>query len=139
MAVNPLLLLPIGAVYFVLYYAIFRFLIVKLNLKTIGREDDDEVIGKVVIEKAASKSSDETFALMAQTVLEGIGGAKNIENFEYCATRLRFEVKNSDIVDDNKIKSAGVAGIVKPGKNSVQVVVGTKVQFVYDELKQLLP
>ena len=57
---------------------------------------------------------------------------------DYCATRLRFEVKDSGVVDDKAVKAAGAAGVIKPGKTAVQVVIGPKVQFVYDELKKML-
>ena len=55
-----------------------------------------------------------------------------------CITRLRLEVKDQALVDEKKIKSAGVAGVIRPGKNSIQVIVGTKVQFVADEMKKML-
>jgi PTS system N-acetylglucosamine-specific IIC component len=132
MAVNPWIILPIGAAYFGIYYAIFRTLIVKLNLKTPGREDDE------VVESAPVAKGSDAFAQQAVIILEGIGGSANIANFEHCATRLRFEVKDVAQVDDTKIKSAGVAGIVRPGKNSVQVIIGPKVQFVHDEIKALI-
>ncbi|MDR0409738.1 MAG: PTS transporter subunit EIIB [Spirochaetaceae bacterium] len=67
-----------------------------------------------------------------------MGGSENIASVEYCATRLRLEVKNMESVNDKKIKSAGIAGIIRPGKTSIQIIVGTKVQFVADELKKLL-
>ncbi len=61
----------------------------------------------------------------------------NIASIDNCITRLRLEVKDMAQVDDKKIKSAGVAGVMKPGKNSVQVIIGTKVQFVADEFSKL--
>jgi len=57
---------------------------------------------------------------------------------EHCVTRLRFEIKNYEAVNDKKIKSAGVRGVIRPGKTAVQVVIGTQVQFVYDEMKKLV-
>jgi PTS system N-acetylglucosamine-specific IIC component len=132
MALNPWIIIPIGAAYFGIYYAIFRTLIVKLNLKTPGREDDE------VVEIAPTTAGASAFAQQAAIILEGIGGSANIANFEHCATRLRFEVKDVAQVNDAKIKSAGVAGIVRPGKNSVQVIIGPKVQFVHDEIKALI-
>jgi len=135
MAVNPVLILPIGAVYAVVYYAVFRFMITRFDFKTPGREDEDEVSED---ELKATLSGDKGFGQVAALVLEGIGGKENVANLEYCATRLRFEVKNYEAVNDKKIKSAGVRGVVRPGKTSVQVIIGTQVQFVYDEMKKLL-
>jgi PTS system N-acetylglucosamine-specific IIC component len=142
MAQNPWLILPIGAVYFGIYYFLFRFLIVKLNLKTPGREDDDEtavtISTKPDKESKSANKKDADFEKIAMICLEGIGGRENIASLEYCATRLRFEVNDMSKVDDKKIKSAGVAGIIRPGKNSVQIIIGPKVQFVHDSLKQQL-
>ena len=67
-----------------------------------------------------------------------MGGKGNVSNVDYCATRLRFEVKDSASVDEKAIKAAGAAGVIRPSQNACQVVIGTKVQFVYDELKKML-
>ena len=74
---------------------------------------------------------------MASVILEGVGGKDNVDSIDNCITRLRLEVKDTTLVDEKKIKSAGVSGVIRPGKTSVQVVVGTKVQFVADEFKRL--
>ena len=74
---------------------------------------------------------------MAQVILEGLGGAENVTSIDNCITRLRLEVKDSTKVDEAKIKSSGAAGVIRPGKTSVQVIIGTKVQFVADEFKKL--
>ena len=70
--------------------------------------------------------------------MEGLGGKENISSLDNCITRLRLEIKDYTQVDEKKIKSAGVAGVMRPSKTSVQVVVGTKVQFVADEMKKML-
>jgi len=132
MAVNPLLLLPVGLVTGGVYYSLFRFVITKFNLKTPGREDDDEEE-----EKKAILTNDD-FAEVAATVLEGLGGKKNVKSIDNCITRLRVEVNDYTAVDEKKIKSAGVAGVIRPSKTSVQVIVGTQVQFVADEVKRLM-
>ena len=75
---------------------------------------------------------------MAKVILEGLGGKENVAEYDYCATRVRVEIKDYTAVDEKKIKSAGVPGIVRPSKNTVQVVVGPKVQCVYDEIKKLM-
>jgi PTS system N-acetylglucosamine-specific IIC component len=135
MAVRPWLILPIGAVYAGVYYTVFRVLITKFNLKTPGREDDDEVTES---EKSATIKGNKDFAEVAAIILEGLGGKENVVSLEYCATRLRLEIKDNLSVNEKKIKSAGIAGIMRPGKTSIQVIVGTKVQFVADEMKRML-
>ena len=67
-----------------------------------------------------------------------MGGKENVKNVEYCATRLRFEIMDYTAVDEKAVKAAGAAGVVRPSKNACQVIIGTKVQFVYDELKKML-
>lgn len=132
MAVNPWLIIPLGLAFAVIYYFVFRLAIVKWNLKTPGREDDD-----TEADKAATLASND-YTAIAATVLEGLGGKENISSFENCITRLRTEVKDYTKVDEKKIKSAGVAGVVRPSKTAVQVIIGTKVQFVADEMKKML-
>lgn len=75
------------------------------------------------------------YTTVAAAILEGVGGAANIKSIDNCITRLRLEVKDSSLVDEKKIKSAGAAGVIRPSKTAVQVVIGTKVQFVADEFK----
>ena len=131
-AETPLLLIPIGLVFFVVYYMIFRVVIVALNLKTPGREDDDNE-AELSIELSGSD-----FAAMAKTILEGVGGADNVTSIDNCITRLRLEVKDRLLVDKKKIRPSGAAGVVRPGKTSVQVIIGPKVQFLADEFKKLV-
>ena len=133
-AVHPMYIIPIGIITFIIYYAVFKFLILKFNLPTPGREDDDDYSEQ---DKGAQLANDD-FTEIAKIVLEGVGGKENVTSLENCITRLRFEIKDMAQVDDKKIKSAGVAGVVKPSKNNVQVIVGTKVQFVADEMKKML-
>ena len=130
-ALNVAMLLAIGVVFAVIYYFAFRFIITKFNLKTPGREDDD-----IEAEKAAVLGNSD-YAAVAAVILEGLGGKENVTSIDNCITRLRLEVKDQAKVDEKKIKSAGVAGVMRPGKTSVQVIVGTKVQFVADEFKKL--
>ena len=132
MAENPLMLIPIGLVFVVLYYITFRFAITKFNLKTPGREDEDEV----VVNKSKT-TSNSNYAAVAEIILKGLGGPANITSIDNCITRLRLEVKDQSLVDEKVIKSAGVAGVIRPGKTSVQVIIGTHVQFVADEFKKL--
>ncbi|MBR5636939.1 MAG: PTS transporter subunit EIIC [Pseudobutyrivibrio sp.] len=133
MAVNPWILIPVGLAFAVIYYVVFRFVITKFDLKTPGREDDDAEAEEENIEIGNSD-----FASMAKVILEGLGGKGNITELDYCATRVRVEIADYTLVDEKKIKSAGVPGIVRPSRNTVQVVVGPKVQFVFDEIKKLM-
>ncbi len=131
---QPLMLLVQGLVFFVIYYVIFRFLIVKFNLKTPGREDDEDVEDG---DSAAVVAGGNKFSGMAATIYEGLGGDANVTSVDNCVTRLRIEVKDMDKVDQKKIKSTGVPGINVVGSQSIQVIVGTSVQFVADEIKKI--
>ena len=92
--------------------------------------------------KAAEKKVDPAeankYARVAQDILKGIGGKDNVVSASYCTTRLRFVVKNYNQVNEQAVKAAGASGIIRPGKNACQVIVGTKVKSVYDELDKLL-
>lgn len=74
---------------------------------------------------------------VASIILKGVGGKENITSIDNCVTRLRLEIKDQSRVDEKLIKSAGVSGVMRPGKTSLQVIVGTQVQFVADEFKKL--
>lgn len=130
MAENPILLIPIGLVFAVIYYVVFLVVITKFDLKTPGREDDES-------EEMNVKLANNDFTQIASIILQGVGGKENIVSIDNCVTRLRLEIKDQAIVDEKVIKSAGVAGVIRPGKTSLQVVVGTQVQFVADEFKKL--
>ena len=124
------LIIPLGIAAFIVFYVVFRFAITKFDLKTPGREDDEADETKVVL-------ANNDFTEVARIVLEGLGGKENITSIDNCITRLRLEVKDNTLVDEKVIKSAGVAGIIRPGKTSVQVIIGTQVQHVADEFKKL--
>ena len=129
-AKNTWMIIPLGIAAFVVFYVVFRFMIVKFDLKTPGREDDD-------VDETKVELANNDYTAIAATILEGLGGKDNVVSIDNCITRLRLEVKDNTAVDEKKIKSAGVAGVVRPGKTSVQVIIGTKVQFVADEFKKL--
>lgn len=131
-AQNTWMILPLGAAAFLVFYVVFRFAIVKFDLKTPGREDDDLEAEKSVV------LANNDYTAVAKTVLEGLGGKDNVTSLDNCITRLRLEIKDYTLVDEKKIKSAGISGVIRPSKTSVQVIVGTKVQFVADEMKKLL-
>ena len=129
-AANTWLILPLGAAAFIIFYLVFRFAITKWDLKTPGREDDQD--GELKIELA-----NDDYTAMAAIILEGLGGKDNVVSIDHCITRLRLEVKDRLLVDEKKIKSSGASGVIRPGKTAVQVVIGPKVQFVYEEFKKL--
>ncbi|TMU85207.1 PTS glucose transporter subunit IIBC [Bacillus sp. BHET2] len=127
----PYMLLIQGVVFALLYYFLFRFMIAKFNLMTPGREEENE---EVVGESSPAIPSVEKFAAMASEIYEGLGGDDNVTSVDNCITRLRVEVKDMDAVDQERIKATGVPGIHVVGENSIQVIVGTTVQFVADEI-----
>ena len=108
----------------------FCFVITRFDLKTPGREDDETEEAKVTL-------SNNNYTEVAKIVLEGVGGPENVASIDNCITRLRLEVKDYTKVNEKVIKSAGVAGVIRPSKTSVQVIIGTQVQFVADEFKKL--
>lgn len=132
-AANTWMIIPLGLAAFVVFYVVFYFAITKFDLKTPGREDEDAEAAEANITLANND-----FTAIASGVLSAIGGKENVANVDYCATRLRFEVKDSTAVNEKAVKAAGAAGVIRPSKNACQVVIGPKVQFVYDELKKML-
>ncbi len=130
---NTWMIIPLGIAAFIVFYVVFRFAITKFNLVTPGREDEDAEAAESNIQLANND-----FTAIASGVLAAIGGKGNVANVDYCATRLRFEVKDSTAVDEKAVKAAGAAGVIRPSKTACQVVIGPKVQFVYDELKKML-
>lgn len=130
---NIWLIIPLGLLSAVLYYIVFRFAITRFNLRTPGREDEvnDRVDGKEVL-------FNDDFEGVAQIILDGLGGKENILLLDNCVTRLRLEIKDYTAVNERKIKTSGVVGVVRPSKTAVQVIVGTKVQFVANELRKMI-
>ena len=130
-AAKTFLIIPIGIVAAIVFYIVFRFAITTWNLKTPGREDDEEDETKIEL-------ANDDFTSMAAIILEGLGGKDNVTSVDNCITRLRLEIKDYTAVDEKKIKSAGISGVIRPSKTSVQVIIGPKVQFVADEFKKLM-
>ena len=125
------MILPLGIAAAIVFYIVFRFAITKFDLKTPGREDDD-------IDETKIELANNDFTAMAAIILEGLGGKENVTSVDNCITRLRLEIKDYTAVDEKKIKSAGISGVIRPSKTSIQVIIGPKVQFVADEFKKLL-
>ena len=148
-AARTWLILPLGALAFVVFYAVFSFMIKHWNLKTPGREDEESAAAGAEFSDSGSGAPDATagkavssrpgdkYAAMAQTILKGLGGADNLVSIDNCITRLRLEIADMEKVDEGVIRSSGAPGLIRTGKNSLQIVIGTTVQFVADELKAL--
>jgi PTS system N-acetylglucosamine-specific IIC component len=138
---QPYMLLVQGLVFFALYYFIFRVIIKAMDLKTPGRDDavlSAEAPAGAEEGEDLKSAHDDRYSRKADQILIGLGGKDNIDTVDYCTTRLRVNVHDDSLIDEDQIKSSGVHGIAKPGKNNVQVVVGTEVEHVAEEMKRLL-
>lgn len=141
---NWLMIPLVGAVYFIVYFLLFRFLIRKMNYATPGREDDDAETKlytradynekkEGAIREAKSRAAEGVSAL----ILEGLGGKDNITDLDCCATRLRVTVKDPDLVSDDKLRQSGAAGVIRKG-SGVQVVYGPQVSVIKSELEEYM-
>lgn len=122
----------VAAVWFTVYYFVFKFAIIKFNLKTPGREAEEAPV------------SEEAEAILATEggkgglILAALGGAENITSLDNCITRLRLTVADMGLVDDAKLKSYGALGVVKLDEHSLQVVIGAQVHLVKNEMQSLM-
>ncbi|MBP6168192.1 MAG: PTS transporter subunit EIIC [Leptotrichiaceae bacterium] len=134
MAVNWFMLILQGAVFFAVYYFSFKFVINKMNLMTPGRNPEEDVEEALELDRTSTGSA---HSQTAAVLLEALGGKENIVSVDNCATRLRLEVKDTDKINTALVKRYS-SGILTPSKTTAQIVVGTQVQFVADELKKLV-
>ena len=132
-AANTWMIIPLGIAAFVVFYLVFRFAITKFDLTTPGREDED-----VEETSVSAVAGDDKFAAEAAAVLAAVGGKENVKTVDCCATRLRFELGDSALVDEAACKKAGALGVMIINKGAAQVIIGTQVQAVAEELKKLL-
>ena len=139
-------IIPVGIIYFILYYVIFTFLIKKFDFKTPGREDDDTETklytkADVNARKEAGKSGEAAGSTSADPVSEaitaGLGGKKNISDVDCCATRLRITVHDAARVNDDILKTTGSRGIVKKGQG-IQIIYGPQVTVIKSKLEDYL-
>jgi PTS system N-acetylglucosamine-specific IIC component len=128
LATRPLLLLPVGVLYFALYYGVFRYCIVRFGLKTLGREDEPVNTAAVVPEHATP----------AEGWVRALGGRANLLSVDACATRLRLTVADDAPVSDGQLKKLGALGVIRPGKGAVQVVVGLHADQLAGEIRAAL-
>ena len=131
LATKGWLLIPIGLVFALIYYVIFVYVIKKKDLPTPGRidevrEDLDIVIGEKGVDS------------LAVAYVEALGGVGNIENVDSCITRLRISLEDSTGISDEELKKLGASGVIKPNKKNIQVVIGTKAEFLADEINKYL-
>ena len=132
----------VGAVYFVVYYFLFGFLIKKLDLKTPGRDDSEEVklYRRSDMEARKGGAGQKEGAAedeLSMKICQGLGGKKNISDVDCCATRLRCTVHKSELVSDSLLKATGASGVVHKG-NGVQVIYGPRVTVIKSNLEDYL-
>ncbi|WP_264739504.1 N-acetylglucosamine-specific PTS transporter subunit IIBC [Cytobacillus firmus] len=133
-AEKPLLLLGIGVIYAILYFVIFYSLIKAFDLKTPGREDETDAVEE---EDAPAGQGNNKYEVMASHFIQDIGGADNITSIDNCATRLRLNIADMEKVKETALKAHGAKGIMKLSKTNLQIIVGTDVEFVADEMKKI--
>ena len=123
-ATRPLWILPFGAIYALLYYGIFRFAIVRFDLKTPGREE--QPVGEEVAEAPTDRGA---------AFLDALGGAANLNSIDACTTRLRLVVEDQSKVDERRLRALGAVGFVRPSEKGLQVVVGPIADSVAMEMR----
>ena len=143
---NWVQILWVGAIYFVVYYFLFGFLIRKFNYKTPGREDVEGEVklytradynAKRAKEDSAGVAEEKSAVSLAAQIVESLGGAGNIKNLDSCATRLRVTVSDPSAVSEEGLKRAGALGVIKKGEG-VQVIYGPRVTVVKSEVEEWL-
>ena len=140
-------IIPAGIVYFLLYYFIFSFLIKKFDLKTPGREDDDEETklytkADVNARKAEAKEGERQSQTAGNdnrsaAIAKGMGGRKNITSVDCCATRLRCSIEDPSLVNEKLLKSTGAVGVIVKGQG-IQIIYGPQVTVIKSELESYL-
>lgn len=139
---NWLMILPVFVLYFTVYYFFFKFVILKWNLKTPGREDDTEEV-KLYTKNDYNTMRDERKKgvvledTVSQAIINGLGGLDNFGDVTCCATRLRMQINNMDLVNDGILKQTGAMGIIKKG-NGIQVVYGPTVSVIKSNLTEYI-
>lgn len=131
---NWMMVIPLGVIYFIVYYFLFRFLILKFDLKTPGREE--ETVSESKEEPIYEYREDFSEELLAK-IAAGLGGKNNIGDIDCCVTRLRCGLKDMSLVDDEMIRETGSRGVLKRG-NSIQIIYGPQVTVLKSELEDYL-
>ena len=127
----------VGLIYAVVYYFVFYFLITKLNLKTPGREADDEETKLYTRKDMENRKNASNVDMTSALILKGLGGKSNISDLDCCATRLRVTVRDSSKVADSLLKKSGASGVIHKG-NGLQVIYGPQVSVIKSHLDDFL-
>ena len=132
---NWMMIIPVGIVYFLLYYIIFKYLIIKYNLKTPGRDGYQEI----TVFKNSEKSKDENNPVDLQSVyvIKGLGGRSNFKELDCCVTRLRATILDMNKIDEGLLKQSGAAGVVCSGE-VIQVIYGPRASIIKAKLEEYL-
>lgn len=141
---NWIMIVVVGIFYFIIYYFLFTFLIKKFNLKTPGREDDQEetkLYTRADVnarkEESATITSDNQEDSVSVMICEGLGGRDNISDVDCCATRLRVTIIKQELINEEVLKASGAAGVIKKG-NGVQIIYGPRVTVIKSNLEDYL-
>ncbi len=135
---NWIWIVIVGIGYFIVYYFLFKFLILKLDLKTPGRDDNEEVkLYRRSDVDAKKKGNAETEDELSMAICQGLGGKKNISDVDCCATRLRCTVFKPELVNDGMLKASGASGVIHKG-NGVQIIYGPRVTVIKSNLEVYL-
>jgi PTS system N-acetylglucosamine-specific IIC component len=126
------MIIPIGLVFFAVYFGLFVFVIKKFNLKTPGREDDDETTS------FSQLVEDQGFDKIAQQYIAALGGVENIKEIDSCITRIRLTLVSNKELDEKAFKALGASGVMKAGSQVTQVIVGTKAELLVDAMKKFI-
>lgn len=128
--INTWIIIPVGIFFFILYYFTFYFLIIKFNIKVIGREDEVEYGDESIEEEENLMLSHKNYEYMAKKIIENIGGKENIVSFQNCITRLRIELIDTNLVNEIKLKQTGAHAVIKTDEKNIQIVIGPEVTNV---------
>ena len=138
---NGLYLIPVGIVYALVYYFLFKWAIVRFNLQTPGREGEEKSQAQDISTPTVSKEAESTAHTeesKGAQYLRHLGGKENIKTIDACATRLRLETVNTELVNVDELKALGARGVVKTAGGSVQVIIGPEADLIADDIKKHL-
>ncbi|WP_163538777.1 N-acetylglucosamine-specific PTS transporter subunit IIBC [Gracilibacillus sp. YIM 98692] len=135
-AQKPLFLIPIGLIFSVVYFFAFFIIIKAFDLKTPGREEGEDL--DFAEEEQEEASGEGKYAKMANRFVTALGGEENIEHIDNCATRLRLTLGDTANVDEGKLKANGARGVMKVNNKNYQIIIGTNVEFVAEEMKKIV-
>lgn len=144
LATRPIMIIPVGIVFFIVYYFLFRFAIQKFNIPTPGRLDSEAASTDVSVMPETQQKKQHSFETRGKgenkprAYIKALGGKDNIKTIDACITRLRLELRDTSKIDEQTLQQLGATGVLKANKNNAQVVVGTKAEMIADDIKQEL-